>query len=59
LQVVHHLGMAAGSYLAGVIYDVGGSYYPAFVFSAAVAATAALATLGIDERRRPYYEKKS
>jgi MFS family permease len=57
LQVVHHLGMAAGSYLAGMIFDAGGSYYPAFVLSAAIAALAALATLWINERRPPYYEK--
>lgn len=57
LQVMHHLGMAVGSYVAGLIFDIGGSYYPAFVLSAAVAGVGALCTLWIDERRPPYYEK--
>ena len=56
LQVMHHLGMAVGSYMAGVIFDVGGSYYPAFALATGVAALAAIATLWIDERRTPYYE---
>lgn len=55
LQVMHHLGMAIGSYLAGVIFDTAGSYYPAFGLATAIAAIAMIGTLWIDERRKPYY----
>lgn len=55
LQLNHHLGSAAGAWLAGVIYDGTGSYYPAFAVATAIAAVASFGVLWIDQRRKPYY----
>jgi len=58
LQVTHQLGMAAGAYLAGVVYDGFGSYYPVFAAATAIAAVATAGMFRIDERRRPYFEEE-
>ncbi len=42
LQVTHHLGMATGAYLSGVIFDMADSYYPAFVIATGIAAFATI-----------------
>ncbi len=42
LQVTHQLGMAAGGYFSGVIFDVAGSYYPAFVIATVIATIATI-----------------
>ncbi len=56
LQVMHHLGMAAGAYFAGAVFDRFGSYYPVFAVATVIAAVATLGMFQIDEERRPYTE---
>lgn len=46
LQVMQDLGTAIGSYLAGLIFDTAGSYYPAFGLATAIAAIAMMARCG-------------
>ena len=40
LQLTHQLGMAAGAYGSGLIFDVAGSYYPVFVIAIGIATFA-------------------
>lgn len=50
LQLGHHLGMATGAWAGGAIYDLAGSYFPAFTLGTLFAAIGAVAVLAIDER---------
>lgn len=58
LQVMHHLGMGAGAYFAGVVFDQVGSYYPVFAAATVIATIATIGMFRIDERRRPYFENQ-
>ena len=49
LQVTHQLGMAAGAYFSGVIFDMAGSYYPAFVIATGIATFATISMPRIKE----------
>ncbi|MBS3918404.1 MAG: MFS transporter [Deltaproteobacteria bacterium] len=49
VNTVHFLGGGFWAYIAGVIFDETGSYQLAFLLSAAMAAVAALCSLGIAE----------
>jgi len=49
LQVTHQLGMAAGAYFTGLIFDVAGSYYPVFVIATGIAAFAMASMPRINE----------
>jgi len=40
LQVTHQLGMAAGAYFTGLIFDAAGNYYSVFVIATGIAAFA-------------------
>ncbi len=49
LQVTHQLGMAAGAYFTGLIFDLAGSYYPVFVIATGIAAFAMISMPKIKE----------
>ena len=49
LQVTHQLGMAAGAYFSGLIFDVAGSYYPVFVIAIGIATFAMISMPRIKE----------
>jgi MFS family permease len=51
LQLTHHLGMAAGGYVAGVIFDHAGSYFPAFALATGIAAFAMLCLFWLNEKQ--------
>lgn len=53
VNTVHFLGGGFWAYIAGVIFDVTGSYQLAFLLLAGMAAVAALCSLGIIEKRHP------
>ncbi len=49
LQLTHQLGMAAGAYFSGVIFDMAGSYYLAFVIATGIATFATISMPRIKE----------
>jgi len=49
LQVTHQLGMAAGAYFSGLVFDMTGSYYPAFVVATGIATFATISMPRIKE----------
>jgi MFS family permease len=51
LLLVHQVGGAAGTYLGGLIYDVSGSYTPAFLLMTVAAGIGAAISFGIRESR--------
>ncbi len=49
LQVTHQLGMAAGAYFTGLIFDMAGSYYPVFAIAIGIAILAMISMPRIKE----------
>jgi len=49
LQLTHQLGMAAGAYFSGLIFDTAGSYYPVFVIAIGIATIAMISMPRIKE----------
>ncbi len=49
LQVTHQLGMAAGAYFSGLVFDTAGSYYPVYAIATGIAAFAMISMPRIKE----------
>ena len=49
LQVTHQLGMAAGAYFSGLIFDMASSYYPVFVIAIGISTFAMISMPRIHE----------
>ena len=51
ITTIHHLGGGFWAYMGGLIFDKTGSYQIIFIFSAILAAIAAIFTMVIKEKK--------